>query len=55
MARQQLAVFAAQLKVWLQRDGRAMITGSAVIHTLPFQLGLGEIVIQGRFNHWLVC
>lgn len=52
---QQLAVFAAQLKVGLQLDGKAMTIDNAVIHTLPFQLGLGEIVIQGCFNHWFVC
>lgn len=49
------AGFAAQLKVGLQLDGRAMTTGDAAIHTLPFQLGLGQIVIQGCFNHWLLC
>lgn len=55
MAPQQLAVFAAQLKVGLQLGGRAMTTGDAAIHILPFQLGLSKITIQGHFNHWLVC
>lgn len=56
---QQLAVlarFAAQLSLRLDLlDGRATTTGSAAIHTLPFQLGLGEMEIQGCFNCWLVC
>lgn len=55
VACQQVAIFAAQLKVGLQPDGKAMTTGDAAIHTLPFQLGLGEAVIQGCFNCWLVC
>lgn len=55
MVCQQVAIFAAQLKVGLQLDGKAMTTGNAAIHTLPFQLGLGETVIQRCFNCWLVC
>lgn len=30
--------------------GRATATDDAAIHTLPFQLGLGEVVLQGHFN-----
>ena len=55
VARQQLAVVPAQLKVGLQLDERAATTGSAAIHTLPFQLGLGEMAIEGCCSHWLVC
>lgn len=55
VANQKLAGFAAQLKVELPLGGRAMARDKAVIHTLPFQLGLGDIVIQGCFNHWFVC
>lgn len=42
VACQQLSGFAAQLKVGLQLDGRAVTTGDAAIHTLPFQAGLGR-------------
>lgn len=55
MAHQQLPGSAARLEVGFQLDDRAMATGDAAIHTLPFQLGLEETVIQGCFNHWLVC
>lgn len=30
--------------------GRATTTDDAAIHTLPFQLGLGEVVFQGHLN-----
>lgn len=30
--------------------GRAATTDDAAIHTLPFQLGLGEAVFQGYLN-----
>lgn len=38
VARQQMAFFAAQMKVELQVDGKTMTTGGAAVHTLPFQL-----------------
>lgn len=30
--------------------GRATTTGDAAVHTLPFQLGLGNVVFQGHLN-----
>lgn len=30
--------------------GRATTTDDAAIHTLPFQVGLGEVVFQGHLN-----
>lgn len=48
VVRHQLAICAAQLKAGLRLDGRAVTTGDAAVYNLPFQLGFGEIAIQGH-------